>query len=635
MFIHTSWLGCDLGKPRDWTTLRLNLQYHWKTVLLWSMGIWGALVLACWLLVTQADAWTRGVAQPFPDGKATVVVHRFCLSRSCDNFSQVEWQREIRSGIAKWNAAGAHFHFSERAARSAENPCNTRHDVVIILYKPGAICAQDQVVFDDTRRRGIDWHGLSIFWPDTPRVYVKQLPAIENLRWTLLHELGHVVGLGHPDGAGQNVPAVMNLLTFHNELQPDDIAGIRALYGVRGGPSPGDHSYCSVTRPCGAGQGDCDSRNECQARLVCAQDRGALYGWEAIVDVCEAPGQGVADPDYCVYNDCGAGEGDCDPGQCTAGLVCVNDVGAQYGFPAHYDVCEAGGGVPPDPDYCVYNSCGLGDGDCDPGQCDEGSCIADVGAQYGLPAYYDVCEASPPSTSVSRFNGVWQFSYPDSPPGCSEGDTAMTCTIAQGLASSCHESHVTQGGVSSSGDLFLELGGRFFQGRLEGNRGSGTGRYYSQSSDCDTAWTARKQSSLTRITGHVCSTLRGLEVKDYYHDPGRWDITNPCAPWNGYAQVLHFDVVPLSPEGFDMDTGDMMIVQGNHSVTYDEDNPDITQALFWVDPQTQGVSTRRILPYRLTEEPYRISVIVGENTGINLRQPFTLYYDDKLVAIFE
>ena len=53
----------------------------------------------------------------------------------------------------------------------------------------------------------------------------------------------------------------------------------------------------------------------------------------------------VPDPDYCQdYGPCSAGQGDCDPGQCAAGLVCVNDVGAQYGLPAHYDVCEVTSG---------------------------------------------------------------------------------------------------------------------------------------------------------------------------------------------------------------------------------------------------------------------------------------------------
>lgn len=246
----------------------------------------------------------------------------------------------------------------------------------------------------------------------------------------------------------------------------------------------------------------------------------------------------------------------------------------------------------------------------------------------------DIQPPSPPEdTSVSRFNGVWQFTFSNYPPGCQyDRNTTMTCTIAQGSVS-CRARSLTRGAVSTSGDITIEIGDRYFQGRLGENEGAGTWGYYSNS--CNIEWTATKQSSFAGITSRVCGTLRGLQVEDYDENLGRWDIANPCAPWNGYANVLHIDVVPLSPAGFDMDTGDMMIVQGNRRVTYDEDNPDITQALFWVDQQTQVVSTRTILPYRLTEGPYRITVIVGRNTGLDLRQPFTLYYDDKLVAIFE
>jgi len=48
-----------------------------------------------------------------------------------------------------------------------------------------------------------------------------------------LHELGHVLGLGHPDEAGQTVTAVMNSRIGNlYELQADDIAGARTLYGA-------------------------------------------------------------------------------------------------------------------------------------------------------------------------------------------------------------------------------------------------------------------------------------------------------------------------------------------------------------------------------------------------------------------
>ena len=165
--------------------------------------------------------------------------------------------------------------------------------------------------------------------------------------------------------------------------------------GGDGGTAAPDPDYC-VNNPCGLGDGDCDP-GQCGPRLVCVNDVGAQYGLPAHYDVCEARGS-RPDPDYCVNNACGLGDGDCDPGQCASGLVCVNDVGAQYGLPAHYDVCETPSDDPaPNPDLCMtYGPCGVGQGDCDPGQCNAGLvCVNDVGAQYDLPAYYDVCEVAP------------------------------------------------------------------------------------------------------------------------------------------------------------------------------------------------------------------------------------------------
>jgi hypothetical protein len=66
------------------------------------------------------------------------------------------------------------------------------------------------------------------------------------------------------------------------------------------------------------------------------------------VDVCELPGLPNGDWAYCVDKLCKNGEGDCDgDSQCESGLICVNDVGANYGWAPTVDVCEkvsCGGG---------------------------------------------------------------------------------------------------------------------------------------------------------------------------------------------------------------------------------------------------------------------------------------------------
>lgn len=63
--------------------------------------------------------------------------------------------------------------------------------------------------------------------------------AIGEIRRVLLHELGHAIGLGHPDQSGQQVTAVMNSIMSSQEvLSNDDIAGGQSLYGAPSTPTP-------------------------------------------------------------------------------------------------------------------------------------------------------------------------------------------------------------------------------------------------------------------------------------------------------------------------------------------------------------------------------------------------------------
>jgi hypothetical protein len=58
-------------------------------------------------------------------------------------------------------------------------------------------------------------------------------PAIGDIRRVLIHELGHAIGLNHPDSAGQHVTAIMNSIISNVEMPTaDDIAGAQALYGA-------------------------------------------------------------------------------------------------------------------------------------------------------------------------------------------------------------------------------------------------------------------------------------------------------------------------------------------------------------------------------------------------------------------
>jgi hypothetical protein len=110
-----------------------------------------------------------------------------------------------------------------------------------------------------------------------------------------------------------------------------------------------DSNYCSSSCRCGEGEGDCDRDNECQQGLVCNQNVGADYGLRPNLDVCERE-EGtdsschtvpLNDSDYCSSScPCGEGEGDCDrDSHCESDLLCFHDVGAEYGHRPDLDLC--------------------------------------------------------------------------------------------------------------------------------------------------------------------------------------------------------------------------------------------------------------------------------------------------------
>jgi hypothetical protein len=169
--------------------------------------------------------------------------------------------------------------------------------------------------------------------------------------------------------------------------------------------SPGSSNYCSTSQCglCSKGEGDCDP-GQCQSGLVCVE--------EGSVDRCR---------DSCSVSPCGEGEGDCDPGQCQAGLVCVEE-GAVDRCRAADDDCDAS---PGDSDYCSTSQCGpcsKGEGDCDPGQCQSGLECVEEGA-------VDRCREVDDGYSnfQVKLDGVWKgICCNDGVPEVSDGDCWWT-----------------------------------------------------------------------------------------------------------------------------------------------------------------------------------------------------------------
>lgn len=77
---------------------------------------------------------------------------------------------------------------------------------------------------------------------------------VYDIRYTLIHEIGHAIGLDHPGPSGQ-VMAFRYTEAFE-DLQPGDLRGIQMLYGRAAGDEAAHNRMTQITGKPGASQAD-------------------------------------------------------------------------------------------------------------------------------------------------------------------------------------------------------------------------------------------------------------------------------------------------------------------------------------------------------------------------------------------
>ncbi len=164
---------------------------------------------------------------------------RFDGARNCSELAPVEaLLGESLSLETLTREAAAAFRVWERAAGLSFHEVDDVHDADIVIGAQGqprgrAFANVSYAQESEEGVRTID-QALVCFNPDHKwKVGFNGDEDIYDIRYTLIHEIGHAIGLDHPGPSGQ-VMAFRYTEAF-DDLQPGDLRGVRLLYGRAAG----------------------------------------------------------------------------------------------------------------------------------------------------------------------------------------------------------------------------------------------------------------------------------------------------------------------------------------------------------------------------------------------------------------
>jgi hypothetical protein len=216
--------------------------------------MWGALLAFCLLISSEGRAFVHqevgGVLAFWPTAQATVNLQLGCPSSGPLLYWGPCWNDAAIDAAIQWNNSTTRFRFVFQSPSPSVSPCDL--DGINTVAFRSTLCG---FTFDDALAVTFllaDSQDEALVETDTlfnalrswstypgPLQVNSFGETIYDFHRVAIHELGHVLGLDHPDDFGQSVSAIMNRrVSGIDTLQPDDIAGVNAIYASTTPPPP-------------------------------------------------------------------------------------------------------------------------------------------------------------------------------------------------------------------------------------------------------------------------------------------------------------------------------------------------------------------------------------------------------------
>ncbi len=202
-----------------------------------------ALILGAAALLAVATSWAY-VLTPrgsWPGGATVAMYLQFGDNRITLTDGATSWNDVAATAISMWDRQLGSIDFVgriENRARKGGDGVNDMfwaNDVYGDAFGDGLVAtitwsrSEQRIESDVLFNRALSWNSYRGPWRT----------GLADFRRVALHELGGVLGLGQPDLSGQTTLAIMNNRIGNIEdLQDDDVRGIRALYGNPAQPPP-------------------------------------------------------------------------------------------------------------------------------------------------------------------------------------------------------------------------------------------------------------------------------------------------------------------------------------------------------------------------------------------------------------